>query len=250
MAKALKEEDLRLNIIINGDPARKEILQLTRNSRDLRAENEKLRAEQKRLNSAGGEHKARINEITAAIKQNTETIKANEARVKQLQSQMKLTSMTTAELSQRHAELRNAMRNAVPGTPQWKKLRAELQAVSARLGQLRTETISTEGAMCRMASNVNKYIGSVTAGFAVFAMYSSGLYKAIQTYSSLDEAMSNARKTTGMTRQEVEELNVCLRNINTRTAQEDGGVVRLVAHQVHYGPRHEPFGDKSVRRPL
>ncbi len=221
MAKALKEEDLRLNIIINGDPARKEILQLTRNSRDLRAENEKLRAEQKRLNSAGGENKARINEITAAIKQNTETIKANEARVKQLQSQMKLTSMTTAELSQRHAELRLAMRNAVPGTPQWQKFRVELQAVSARLGQLRAETISTEGAMCRMASNVNKYIGTVMAGFAGLGLYFSGLQKAIQTYSSLDEAMSNARKTTGMTRQEVEELNACIRNIDTRTAQEE-----------------------------
>ena len=221
MAKTLKEEDLRLNIIINGDPARKEILQLTRNSRDLRAENEKLRAEQKRLNSAGGENKARINEITAAIKQNTETIKANEARVKQLQSQMKLTSMTTAELSQRHAELRLAMRNAVPGTPQWQKFRVELQAVSARLGQLRAETISTEGAMCRMASNVNKYIGTVMAGFAGLGLYFSGLQKAIQTYSSLDEAMSNARKTTGMTRQEVEELNTCIRNIDTRTAQEE-----------------------------
>ena len=221
MAKTLKEEDLRLNIIINGDPARKEILQLTRNSRDLRAENEKLRAEQKRLNSAGGENKARNNEITAAIKQNTETIKANEARVKQLQSQMKLTSMTTAELSQRHAELRLAMRNAVPGTPQWQKFRVELQAVSARLGQLRAETISTEGAMCRMASNVNKYIGTVMAGFAGLGLYFSGLQKAIQTYSSLDEAMSNARKTTGMTRQEVEELNTCIRNIDTRTAQEE-----------------------------
>ena len=49
MAKTLKEENLRLNIIVNGDPARKEILQLTRNSRDLRAENERLRAEQKKL---------------------------------------------------------------------------------------------------------------------------------------------------------------------------------------------------------
>ncbi len=33
--------------------------------------------------------------------------------------------------------------------------------------------------------------------------------------------MSNARKTTGMTRQEVEELNTCIRNIDTRTAQEE-----------------------------
>ena len=64
MAKTLKEENLRLNIIVNGDPARKEILQLTRNSRDLRAENERLRAEQKKLRTEGGANKARIEEIS------------------------------------------------------------------------------------------------------------------------------------------------------------------------------------------
>ena len=221
MAKTLKEETLRLNIVVNGDPARKEILQLTRNSRDLRAENERLRAEQKKLRTEGGENKARIDEISTALKRNNETIKANEARVKQLRSQLKLTSMTTSELSQRHAELRNAMRNVVPGTPQWVKLRTELQAVTNRMAQLRTETATTEGVMCRMASNVNKYIGTVTAAFAAAAMYGSGLYKAIQTYSGLDEALSNARKTTGMTREEVEGLNDSLGKINTRTAQEE-----------------------------
>jgi TP901 family phage tail tape measure protein len=221
MAKTLKEENLRLNIIVNGDPARKEILQLTRNSRDLRAENERLRAEQKKLRTEGGANKARIEEISAALKRNNETIKANETRVKQLQSQMKLTSMTTSELSQRHAELRNAMRNVVPGTPQWRQLRNELQAVTSRMAQLRAETASTEGVMCRMASRVNKYIGTVTATFASFAMVGSGLHKTIQTYSGLDEAMSNARKTTGMTREEVEELNESLGKIDTRTAQEE-----------------------------
>lgn len=221
MAKTLKEENLRLNIIVNGDPARKEILQLTRNSRDLRAENERLRAEQKKLRTEGGANKVRIEEISTALKRNNETIKANEARVKQLQSQMKLTSMTTSELSQRHAELRNAMRNVVPGTPQWRQLRNELQAVTSRMAQLRAETASTEGVMCRMASRVNKYIGTVTATFASFAMVGSGLYKAVQTYSGLDEAMSNARKTTGMTREEVEELNASLGKIDTRTAQEE-----------------------------
>ena len=221
MAKTLKEENLRLNIIVNGDPARKEILQLTRDSRDLRAENERLRAEQKKLRTEGGANKARIEEISAALKRNNETIKANETRVKQLQSQMKLTSMTTSELSQRHAELRNAMRNVVPGTPQWRQLRNELQAVTSRMAQLRAETASTEGVMCRMASRVNKYIGTVTATFASFAMVGSGLHKTIQTYSGLDEAMSNARKTTGMTREEVEELNESLGKIDTRTAQEE-----------------------------
>lgn len=221
MGKNLKEEDLRLNIIVNGDPARKEIGQLTRSTKDLRSENGRLLAEQKKLRAEGGENKARIAEITATIKKNSETIKANEARIKQLRSEMKVTSMTTAELSQRHAELRNAMRNIVPGTPQWKLLRNELQAVTGRMAQLRTETTVTEGVMCRMATNVNKYIGTVTASFAALAMYGSGLHKTIQTYSGLDEAMSNARKTTGMTRLEVEELNAILANIDTRTAQNE-----------------------------
>lgn len=221
MGKNLKEEDLRLNIIVNGDPARKEIGQLTRSTKDLRSENGRLLAEQKKLRAEGGENKARIAEITATIKKNSETIKANEARTKQLRSEMKVTSMTMAELSQRHAELRNAMRNVVPGTPQWKLLRNELQAVTGRMAQLRTETTVTEGVMCRMATNVNKYIGTVTASFAALAMYGSGLHKTIQTYSGLDEAMSNARKTTNMTRLEVEELNAILANIDTRTAQNE-----------------------------
>lgn len=221
MGKNLKEEDLRLNIIVNGDPARKEIGQLTRSTKDLRSENGRLLAEQKKLRAEGGENKARIAEITATIKKNSETIKANEARTKQLRSEMKVTSMTTAELSQRHAELRNAMRNVVPGTPQWKHLRNELQAVTGRMAQLRTETAVTEGVMCRMATNVNKYIGTVTATFAALAMYGSGLHKTIQTYSGLDEAMSNARKTTNMTRLEVEELNAILAKIDTRTAQNE-----------------------------
>mgnify|MGYP002550070168 CR=1 FL=1 len=221
MGKNLKEEDLRLNIIVNGDPARKEIGQLTRSTKDLRSENGRLLAEQKKLRAEGGENKARIAEITATIKKNSETIKANEARTKQLRSEMKVTSMTMAELSQRHAELRNAMRNVVPGTPQWKLLRNELQAVTGRMAQLRTETTVTEGVMCRMATNVNKYIGTVTASFAALAMYGSGLHKTIQTHSGLDEAMSNARKTTNMTRLEVEELNAILANIDTRTAQNE-----------------------------
>lgn len=71
MGKNLKEEDLRLNIIVNGDPARKEIGQLTRSTKDLRSENGRLLAEQKKLRAEDGENKARIAEITATIKKNS-----------------------------------------------------------------------------------------------------------------------------------------------------------------------------------
>nr|DAN86107.1 MAG TPA: tail tape measure protein [Caudoviricetes sp.]DAS26236.1 MAG TPA: tail tape measure protein [Caudoviricetes sp.] len=221
MGKTLREEDLRLNIIVNGDPARREMGELDRQTKELARSNKELRAEQRRLKSEGKENTALYKQNAAEIKKNNAAIKANQDRIKQLRSEMKLTSLTTAELSQRHAELRNAMRNVVPGTPQWRQLRNELQAVTARMAQLRTDTAATEGVMCRMATNVNKYIGTVTATFAAAAMYGSGLYKAIQAYSGLDEAMSNARKTTGMTRREVEELSEKLARIDTRTPQNE-----------------------------
>ncbi len=221
MAKILKEEDLRLNIIVNGDPARKEIGELTRNIKDAASENKKWRAELKQLRADGGQNKARIDELNAAIKQNNETIKTGEARIKQLRSEMKLTSMTTSELSVRHAELRNAMRNVVPGSPQWKQLKVDLQAVNTRMAQLRAETTSTEGVICGMATRVNKYIGTVAAAFATWMAIVSKADKAIQAYSSLDAAMANAQKTTDMTRKEVEELNVSLGKISTRTAQNE-----------------------------
>lgn len=221
MSKRIKDEDLRLNIIVNGDPARKEMGELDRQTKELARSNKELRTELRRLKSEGKENTALYKQNAAEIKKNNAAIKANQDRTKQLRSEMKLTSLTTAELSQRHAELRNAMRNVVPGTPQWRQLRNELQAVTTRMAQLRTDTVATEGVMCRMASNINKYMGTVAATFAAAAMYGSGLHKAIQSYSGLDEAMSNARKTTNMTRLEVEELNQKLARIDTRTPQNE-----------------------------
>lgn len=217
----LREEYLRLNIAVNGDPARKEIGELTRNAKNLRLENDRLLTEQKKLQAAGGQNKTRIDEITATIEKNSQAIKANEARAKELRSELKVTSMTTAELNKRNRELRVALRYTVPGTPQWRKLRNELQAVGNRMNQLKAETTATGSAMGRMATRVNRYIGTVTAGFAAAAIYISGFRKSIDTYSELDEAMSNARKTTGMTRREVEGLNEQLAKIDTRTAQNE-----------------------------
>lgn len=221
MAKTLKEEELRLNIIVNGDPARKEIGELTRKTIDLANANDKMRAEQRKLREEGLQNSTRYKELTANIKANSESIKENKAQVNKLQSELKLETLTISELVSRHAQLRAVQRNTIPGTAAWKKLSNEISAINLRMAQLRAETTQTEGVMCRMASNVNKYIGTATAAFAAFAMYGSGLYKAVQSYSALDESMSNARKTTNMTRREVEELSGILANIDTRTAQNE-----------------------------
>ena len=47
MGKKIVDEDMRLNIKINGNEAKNELFELEEKVRDLRAENDKIRAELK-----------------------------------------------------------------------------------------------------------------------------------------------------------------------------------------------------------
>lgn len=80
----MKSEDLRLNIIVNGDAGRKEIL-------DTEKEISKLESEIKSLKMAEGDHSKEIAETNK---------KLNEAKLKyaELQRQMNLDQKTMAEL--------------------------------------------------------------------------------------------------------------------------------------------------------
>lgn len=217
----IPDETLRLSIIVNGDPARKEMGELARSTKDLTARNKQLKAELKSLDKESDDYAKRTQQINKEINANNATIDQNYNRYKKLRSELKLTSMTTNELQSRQYALRSLMSKALPGTAQWKKLQTELSAVSLRLAQLRRETNSTESAIGRMATGINKYAGAIMAFMAAAAMYGSGLLKSVQSYSALDEAMSNARKTTGMSREEVEALNAELAKIDTRVPQNE-----------------------------
>ena len=44
--------------------------------------------------------------------------------------------------------------------------------------------------------------------------------KAVSAYAEMDEAMANTRKFTGMTQEQVEDLNEAFRKMDTRTPRE------------------------------
>lgn len=53
MAKRITDEDLRLNLIVNGDGGRKEMLALDRQMKDLQSSTKRTRTELKNLEKAG-----------------------------------------------------------------------------------------------------------------------------------------------------------------------------------------------------
>lgn len=203
----MKSEDLRLNIIVNGDAGRKEIL-------DTEKAISKLESELKSLKKAEGDHSKEISETNK---------KLTDAKSKfaELQRQMNLDQKTMAELKSHIKATRAALEKAVPGTENWNVLNAELLECRKRFAELAKQSQSTKAVL----SNTFTNIGNISIGIKALIDIASGLWnkteQAREAWLQYDEALVDAMKTTGLSRNEIEELSTELKKFDTRTAQNE-----------------------------
>lgn len=221
MGKKLREEDLILNIIVNGDRGKKEIGELERAIKDTNKELRALEKQQKDLIATGQKETEQYRAVTAAIKSKNEAIVLAESRLKQLKSTVDLNTMSLSDLRREMNQIRRLRDLATPLSDQWKAHEQRLQQVTARYNQLNGTAQTTGLSLQNMASRFNHYIGVITAGFATMYAAVSGVKKAINDFAEFDDKVADVMKTTGLYRSEVIELNEEFKKIDTRTAQND-----------------------------
>ena len=203
----MKSEDLRLNIIVNGDAGRKEIL-------DTEKEISKLESEIKSLKKAEGDHSKEISETNK---------KLTDAKSKyaELQRQMRLDQKTMAELKSHIKATRVALEKAVPGTENWDALNAELIISQKRFRELATQAQNTQNALSKGWDNLGKLSVATNNIVQLYSRFSGQIEQAKQSWLQYDEALVDAMKTTGLSRDEIEELSAELKKFDTRTAQNE-----------------------------
>lgn len=219
MGKKLCEEDLVLNIIVNGDQGRKEINQLERSIIDSRAAISKLVAEQKKLEKQGKADSAQYAANKTAIDRYNASIKTAEERVALLRKGMKLEEMSISDLQKKLAQLTRVRNASIPGSEQWVKASNEIKVIADRLVTLKKKSADTNLSVCKMAEGVNKYIGLLSAGGLSIISMVSGMNRARAAFAEYDDKLSDVMKTTGLTKEETEALSDRLKRINTRTPQ-------------------------------
>lgn len=213
MAKKLHEEDLILNIKVGADPARKELLDLASQIKDDNAELKKMQDTLKTTGQLMGKGSSEYKKQAAAIDAHKKKIEENREKLRGMMSQMKATSLTTKELRQRIKDLSAQMSNIVPGTKEWKDLNRRLQEAKTRLKDLETQTSSTGRTLYKLFENlpsiavINQAVGRLTARTEKYR----------QAWMNYDEALTDARKTTKLTRDEIEAVAAELKKIDTRT---------------------------------
>lgn len=220
MAKRITDEDLRLNLIVNGDGGRKEMLALDRQMKDLQNSTKRTRTELKNLEKAGKTGSQEHQNLTKILKDQEKTLTECREKYNKLRDAISLENKTLAELRNHLKLTQTALSKAVPGTENWKKLNAEVQQTKARLKELTSQSGQTKGALEKLSS----VKAGALAAFAAIAGAVRGVARAFQKIVDFEQANVNLSTIIGKNVKDIEAL--------TYSAMELGRTTEYTASQV------------------
>ncbi len=212
MSRKIKEEELRLNIVVNGDPVRKEIAELTAKNRQLKAANDDLERSQKKLAAAGKKDSEEYRALTQQITANKTAMAGNRDQIDKLTAKLKVNDLTIAELNRRIKDLSYNWKKFDPKSKEWKQCNAELTQLKTRLAELTGKTNGVQGIWGKMTSGYSAMIGKFMMAYAAvrgfFNLFSGG-FKKIKEFEQANVNLStilgvHVSKMTALTKSALE----------------------------------------------
>lgn len=220
-ARQIRDEIMKMTIVVNSDPAQKAIYDLSKKNQELKEKNDALSGSMKEVRSTLGKNSDEYKKLTSELNQNKAAITANEREMERLRGEMDISQMTMSQLRKEAALLRTNLANMVPGSEASQRLQQQLDAVNARMNQVRTGANQTSLSFRNLADQFNHYQGIALAATAVLVGFGVTIQNIIDRNNKMADAMSGVEKTTGMARKEVEELTRSFSDFDTRTKKVD-----------------------------
>lgn len=199
---SLKIDRVQLEIVIQQDTARQKMIQLEEKMRDTRKELRKLK------------------EGTAEYTAKAADLKALQKEYDGLFEKIGIGALSLKELGNRQKEL-NAIIRQLPGdSMEYKQYNKQLQEVNSRIKELKGNANEAQFSVGKLADGFNKYAAMGASIIASLTGVSLAIKKCVADYAQISEVMANVRKYTGMTSNEVKDLNEDLKKMDTRTSRE------------------------------
>lgn len=132
----------------------------------------------------------------------------------------RLDKATPKELNRTLKTLQQQLNGIQRGTPAWDAHIAKIKAVKAELQKVNSTMALTKSAGERALDFFNKWQVAIMGVAAALTGLIMAGRKAVNAYAEMDESLANTMKFTGMTREQVEDLNDSFKSMDTRTARE------------------------------
>ena len=184
MASKIREEDLRLNIIVNGDDGRKKIKEAEDAFNDWQESIRKTRAEMAELERQGKQNTVQYDNLKKRLDSQTASADKAKQRLDALVRQQKIETMTINELS-RH--IRNLRREASHLSPEKEadkiaKINNEIKRTQARLKELTGKVKETRGVFDKLGfGKIEAAVGKLFVYYnvikGIFSLFTGGINK-------------------------------------------------------------------------
>ena len=204
---SLKIDRVQLEIIVQQDKARQQMVGLEKEMRDA---NQQLKVLERQFGKNSEQYKAQ-ERVIRNLKQQYDD----------LFNEIGLGNLSLKELANRQRELNAILRNLSPNTPEWKQYNQQLKEVNARIKELRNEARETGFSLSKVADGFNRYAAIGASAIASLTGMTLTMRKCVDEYATMEEAESQVIKYTGMTKEEVDDLNESFKQMGTRTPREE-----------------------------
>ena len=204
---SLKIDRVQLEIIVQQDQARQQMIEL---EGQMRSANRELKNIKKQFGENSKEYRAQ-QDVIRKLKQQYDDL-FNEIGIGRL---------SLKELANRQRELNAILRNLDPSLPEWKQYNEQLKQVNARIKELRGTATETGLSIGKLADGFNRYAAIGASVVASLTGMTLTMRKCVDEYATMEEAESQVIKYTGMTTEEVKQLNEEFKAMDTRTPREE-----------------------------
>ena len=204
---SLKIDRVQMEIIVQQDKARQQMLDL---EKQMKAANTELKNIKKQFGENSAEYRAQ-QDVIRRLKQQYDD----------LFNEIGIGHLSLKELANRQRELNAILRNMDPSLPEWKQYNEQLKAVNARIKELRGTATETGLSLGKLADGFNRYAAIGASVVASLTGMTLTMRKCVDEYATMEEAESQVIKYTGMTAEEVKQLNEEFKRMDTRTPREE-----------------------------
>nr|DAO47381.1 MAG TPA: tail tape measure protein [Caudoviricetes sp.] len=166
--------------------------------------------------------------VVTLMQQYDKEIDSTNVDIKETKRQMQLVNNTMANLkttSIRDLEysikaLNQQMQGMQRGTEQFKQMELKAKQLKAELQAVRAEGVAQESWIKRSADWFNRMQGIALGAVAAISGITFTVKKCVEEYATMDDEMTNVRKYTGQTAEEVERMNEDFKKMDTRTPRQ------------------------------
>ena len=237
---AKNTQEARVDVYLNGEAAKNEIKTMKEQLDEFTKE--LLRLQKTPVGALKPGEVKKMGELRKETQKMEKQIKSAEDKTEAFARTLKnINSSSLKDLQAAARRLSFEVKELAPGTQAFIEKSKQLKDVNTRIVQLRTTfkglvaeekaaSISLKG----LSEGFNRYFGMLTAGIAAITGVSMALKKCAQDAAAMDDAYATVMKTTGLTHEEVEQLNDAFKRMDTRTARDELNKMAYEAGKLGY----------------